>query len=95
MAEALNEDHIRQALAELPGWTEQSGAIEKTFAMADYYRTIAFVNAIAWIAHRADHHPDLLVGYNKVTVRYSTHSAGGITEKDLASAREVEHLGAD
>jgi 4a-hydroxytetrahydrobiopterin dehydratase len=92
MADALNDAAIRAGLAGLSGWRRQGDAIEKTYRFPDYYRTMAFVNAIAYLAHRADHHPDLLVGFNTLTVRYSTHSAGGITEADLAAARAVEQL---
>jgi 4a-hydroxytetrahydrobiopterin dehydratase len=53
---------------------------------------MAFVNAIAFLAHKSDHHPDLEVGYNKCRVRFSTHSAGGITEKDLTSAAQIGRL---
>ncbi len=92
MAQVLPEDQIRQRLNNLPGWRAAGDGIEKQYDFADYCQTIAFVNATAWISHREDHHPDLAVGYNKVVVRYSTHSAGGVTEKDLACAQKVEAL---
>ncbi len=76
----------------LPGWTQKAGAIEKTFAFANYHETMAFVNAVAFIAHREDHHPDLGVHYNRCTVTYSTHSAGGVTQNDLICAARVESL---
>ena len=79
--------------ASLPDWENVSGkAIARTFNFKNYYQTMAFVNAIAFIAHRQDHHPDLQVGYNKCRVEYSTHSAGGLTEKDFAGARAVNDL---
>ena len=67
-------------------------AITKTFAFKNYHETIAFVNASAWVSHREDHHPDLEVGYNKCRVRYSTHSAGGLTERDFGCAGKLEAL---
>jgi 4a-hydroxytetrahydrobiopterin dehydratase len=81
------------ALEALPNWENLSGkAIARTFKFNNYYETMAFVNALAFIAHRQDHHPDLQVGYNKCRVEYSTHSAGGLSEKDFAAARAVSEL---
>ena len=66
--------------------------ISKTYQFANYYETLAFVNATAYISHREDHHPDLEVGYNKCRVRYSTHSVGGLSQNDLICAAKVESL---
>ena len=79
------------------GWSlsDDGKEIHRTFTFRDYHRVLAFVNAVAWIAHRQDHHPDLEVGYSRVTVRYTTHSAGGLTPKDVAAASAVDALGAD
>ena len=88
----VGDERVKSALASLPGWRRVGDAIEKAYAFADYYETIAFVNATAWVSHAADHHPDLTVGYNRCTVRYSTHSVGGLSEKDLACAARVEGL---
>lgn len=88
----LNERELTAALPTLPGWSVVDDGLEKTFALPDYYRVMALVNAIAFVAHRADHHPDLGVFYNKIHVRYTTHDAGGITALDVAGAREVEAL---
>jgi 4a-hydroxytetrahydrobiopterin dehydratase len=79
-------------LALLPGWAAIAVRIEKTFAFPDYHATIAFVNAVAWIAHRQDHHPDLAVGYNRCTVAWSTHDAGGVTRNDCICAAHIERL---
>jgi 4a-hydroxytetrahydrobiopterin dehydratase len=92
----LAPTEIVKRLADLPGW-KLSGdgddvAIEKTFKFEDYYRTMAFVNALAFIAHGMDHHPDLSVHYNRCVVRYSTHDAKGITELDFAGASRAEAL---
>src|SRR5437764_7887789 len=75
---ALTAEFASQMLAELPGWTRQGGAISKTYPFKNYYETMAFVNAVAWVSHREDHHPDMEVGYNKCKVTYSTHSVGGL-----------------
>lgn len=79
-------------LAALPGWLEQDGVIEKTFRFPDYYRVMAFVNAVAFVAHRDDHHPELAVHYGKVVVQYTSHDAGGLTTRDLDAAAKVDAL---
>jgi len=76
-------------LAALPGWKGEGRSIEKAFTFKDHYETIAFVNAIAQISHRENHHPDLAVGYNKVVVVYTTHDAAEITENDFICAAKV------
>ena len=93
----LSADDVRQALGVLPGWElDADGArLSRTFRFADYYRTMAFVNALAWMAHREDHHPDLEVGYNRCVVHYSTHDVGGLSENDLICAARAERIAAD
>jgi 4a-hydroxytetrahydrobiopterin dehydratase len=71
---------------------ESGQAIRKTFRFADYYRTLAFVNALAFVAHREDHHPDLGVHYDRCVVRYSTHDVGGLSENDFVCAAKAELL---
>ena len=88
----MGEADIAARLADIPGWTLKDGAIEKTWRFKNYHETMAFVNALAWVAHREDHHPDLQVGYNHCTVRYSTHSVGGLTINDFICAAKVEAL---
>jgi len=85
---------IHAALQALPGWelVEDGAAIRKTYSFDDYYRTLAFVNALAYIAHAEDHHPDLSVQYNRCVVRYSTHDVGGLSENDLICAAKAERL---
>ncbi|HEY6986020.1 MAG TPA: 4a-hydroxytetrahydrobiopterin dehydratase [Rhodanobacteraceae bacterium] len=94
-ASGLAPDAIAGHLKDLPGWTQASdaGSISKEFRFADYFHTIAFVNAVASIAHREDHHPDLEVHYNRCTVRYSTHDVGGLSLNDFISAAKVEDIG--
>ncbi|MEO7433081.1 MAG: 4a-hydroxytetrahydrobiopterin dehydratase [Dokdonella sp.] len=90
----LSSQDIAAYLSLLHGWQPQQdhGAIEKEFRFADYFHTMAFVNAVASIAHREDHHPDLEVAYNRCTVRYSTHDVGGLSLNDMICAAKVEDL---
>lgn len=88
----LTPTSVKQALKRLSGWKLAGKEIVKVFKFKDYYQTMAFVNASAWISHHEDHHPDLEVGYNQCKVRYSTHSAGGITLKDLDCAAKIEKM---
>ena len=83
---------LDEGMKELSGWAAIDDRIEKTFRFSNYHETIAFVNAIAWIAHRADHHPDLAVHFNRCVVCYSTHDASGVTRNDLICAARVERL---
>jgi 4a-hydroxytetrahydrobiopterin dehydratase len=89
---ALTVEAIERQLASLPGWRHVDGAIEKRFEFADYHRTMAFVNAVAWIAHVEDHHPELRVTYNRCTVRFDTHSVGGVSVNDFICAAKVDAL---
>ena len=79
-------------LSELKGWLVEDGKLVKLYPFTNYYQTMAFVNALAWISHREDHHPDLAVGYNKCRVEYSTHAAGGLTENDFICAAKCDVL---
>ena len=88
----LGDEQVRALLAEIPGWERRGGEIAKTFSFKNYYETMAFVNAAAWVSHREDHHPDLEVGYNKCRARYSTHSVGGLSENDFICAAKLEAL---
>jgi len=88
----LAAERIKALLKQIPGWEQRGGEIAKTFSFKNYYETMAFVNAAAWVSHREDHHPDLEVGYNKCKVRYSTHSVGGLSENDFICAAKLEAL---
>ena len=81
---------IATYLHELAGWTVRDNVLAKDFKFGNYYETIAFVNLVAWISHREDHHPDLLVGYNRCRVAYSTHSVGGLSKNDFICAARVD-----
>jgi 4a-hydroxytetrahydrobiopterin dehydratase len=89
---ALDEGEIQRHLTQVSGWREVDGCIEKTFGFTNYHETIAFVNALAWIAHVEDHHPELLVTYNRCVVRFSTHSVGGISVNDFICAAKADAL---
>lgn len=88
----LTQVEISPLLATLNGWSINDDTLIKTFHFPNYYTTMAFVNALAWIAHREDHHPDLSVHYNRVIVQWSTHDAGGLTLNDFICAAKVETL---
>lgn len=88
----LEQQQITDLLAQLPGWELVGNAIAKSYGFRNYYETLAFVNATAWISHREDHHPDLEVGYRQCRVRYSTHAIGGLSENDFICAAKVEAL---
>jgi 4a-hydroxytetrahydrobiopterin dehydratase len=79
----------------LPGWTlsDDGLVIAREFRFKQYFQTMAFVNAIAWIAHREDHHPDLEVGYSRCLVALSTHDVGGLSMNDFIVAAQIEALG--
>lgn len=87
---ALLQAEIDRLLHLLDGWQEAGGEISKTYRFKDYYQTMAFVNATAWISHRENHHPDLEVGYNQCCVRYSTHAIGGLSENDFICAAKID-----
>jgi len=89
---AMSGSEIQTHLGLLSGWSLVDGALEKRFDFADFHHTMAFVNAVAWIAHGEDHHPDLLVSYNRCTVRFNTHSVGGISINDFICAAKVDAL---
>ena len=71
---------------------DSGGNISRTFRFENYYQTMAFVNALAWVAHAEDHHPDLEVGYSRCLVRYSTHAIGGLSQNDFICAAKVDAL---
>jgi len=89
---ALTDAEVAQLLPELPSWALEGRAIRKTYRFGNYYETMAFVNALAWLSHRADHHPDLSVGYDRCAVTYTTHWLGGLSRKDFQCAAKVDAL---
>ncbi len=91
----LSADEVQRHLQQVgDDWQASSDhkSIKATFKFANYYQTQAFVNAVAWIAHVEDHHPDITFGYNKATVSYSTHAIGGLSDNDFICAAKVDAL---
>jgi 4a-hydroxytetrahydrobiopterin dehydratase len=88
----LDEAACRDYLKSLAGWALAGAAIEKTYRFKNHYETMAFVNAVAWISHRQDHHPEITVGYADCQVRYWTHAVGGLSENDFICAARVDRL---
>ena len=91
-AARLPDAVVNEQVTALPGWSHVADRIAKTYRFAGWHETMAFVNAVAWVAERADHHPDLSVHFNRCVVSYSTHDAGGITQNDLICAARIERL---
>lgn len=89
---ALEPATAESLLLSLPGWKLSEQQIEKTFNFKNHYETMAFVNAIAWVSHRENHHPELRVGYKDCRVSYSTHAIGGLSENDFICAAKLERL---
>ncbi|MEY4711891.1 MAG: hypothetical protein RIS88_1341 [Pseudomonadota bacterium] len=93
---ALSPTEVVTRLANAPGWLLAGNgadvAIEKTYRFANYHETLAFVNAVAFIAHAQDHHPELTVGYARCAVRWNTHDVGGLSETDFECAARVDAL---
>lgn len=94
--QALSDPEIADYLQAIPAWQLEQSRISRTFEFKNYYRTMAFVNAIAYIFHTEDHHPDLLVTYKRCTVTFSTHSVnggqGGLSENDFICAAKNDAL---
>jgi 4a-hydroxytetrahydrobiopterin dehydratase len=88
----LTEDDIAARLASLTGWERHGGAITATFTRADFRDSLLFVGMVAYLAEAANHHPDVAIAWNKVTLTLSTHSAGGLTAADFALAGKVNAL---
>ena len=88
----LSDDEIRTALDGLPGWELADGAITRQFRLDGFAGAIAFVVRLSYAAEAANHHPDLDIRYDKVRITLSTHSEGGVTQKDLDLARTIERF---
>jgi 4a-hydroxytetrahydrobiopterin dehydratase len=90
----LTKEEAQGFLAQLQDWhlNDSATEISCTYKFKNYYETMAFVNAIAWMTHIEDHHPDLVVSYNQCVVRYSTHAIKGLSENDFICAAKVDSL---
>lgn len=94
MTKKLARDTIKARLDELPNWTLEGDALVRTIECASFADAIAFVTRLAFAAEADDHHPDLLINYKRVTVTWTTHSEDGVTEKDVAGARQSDVIAA-
>ncbi|TAK43906.1 MAG: 4a-hydroxytetrahydrobiopterin dehydratase [Betaproteobacteria bacterium] len=81
-----------EMLGQLKGWVIEGGRLVKVYPFPNYFQTLAFVNALAWISHREDHHPLLSVGYNQCRVEYWTHAIDGLSENDFVCAAKCDAL---
>ncbi|RCS58404.1 4a-hydroxytetrahydrobiopterin dehydratase [Parvibium lacunae] len=81
---------ITEQLETLPGWCYEAGFLQRTYRFTNYYETITFLNALAYVLHREDHHPELLVTYNSCVVRFNTHSVEGISINDFICAAKAD-----
>ena len=88
----LDEAAIRKGLEGAKGWMLEGAAIRRQFTLASFPDAMAFVTRLAFDAEAADHHPDILINYTRVTLTYSTHSEGGLTQKDFDGARKADAL---
>src|SRR5215213_10312143 len=88
----INRADAERRVNELNGWTLEGNAIRKQFVLRDFPAAVAFVSALVPGAEAADHHPDILINYKRVTLTYSTHSEGGLTQKDFAGAATADRV---
>ena len=91
---ALSVGEVGERAALLPGWalSDDGKTISRDYKFKDFYRTMAFVNAVAYVANEEDHHPDMEVGYGHCLLRFTTHDVGGLSENDFVMAAKVEAL---
>ncbi|TCO58550.1 4a-hydroxytetrahydrobiopterin dehydratase [Actinocrispum wychmicini] len=90
MAELLTEDQIDDALSHLPGWRRDGATLVRSAELASFVQAIQVVNRVAEIAENDDHHPDIDIRWRTLVFHLSTHSAGGLTSKDVALAAEID-----
>ena len=88
----LSPDDVRNKMSALRGWTLDGDAIRKQFVFGSFREAVSFIVRLAFEAEEADHHPDITISYTKVTLVYSTHSAGGLTDKDFAGAAAADRI---
>jgi len=95
--DAISLEAANNLMSQLHEWQlrDDGKEIQRTFGFKDFHQTMAFVNALAWVAHCEDHHPDFEVGYNRCLVRYSTHAIGGLSHNDFICAAKIDALVAD
>jgi 4a-hydroxytetrahydrobiopterin dehydratase len=88
----LSDSDIQNALAGLPAWNLSGNAIQRIFEFSDFARAMEFVNQVAAEAEEANHHPDILINYSRVTLTLTSHDSGGLTKRDVAMARKISSL---
>jgi 4a-hydroxytetrahydrobiopterin dehydratase len=88
----LTDEQIAERLAKVPGWSRQGDSIVNVQTLADFRAAVLYVGAVAYLAEAANHHPDITIQWNKVTLTLSTHSAGGLTVNDFALAEQINGL---
>ena len=88
----LAADAASKLLQQLDGWQLQDKQINKQYAFKNYYQTMAFVNSLSLVSHQEDHHPDMIVGYNRCDITYTTHAIGGLSENDFICAAKIDKL---
>ncbi|MGB8889389.1 MAG: 4a-hydroxytetrahydrobiopterin dehydratase [Candidatus Korobacteraceae bacterium] len=92
MSTVLSDAEIQQALQQLPGWKKNGNAIERVFQFGNFVEAMEFVNRIAEAAEAVNHHPDILINYNKVTLTLVSHDSGGVTQRDIKMAGRINQL---
>jgi 4a-hydroxytetrahydrobiopterin dehydratase len=90
-----SDSELKGALAELPGWKQQGKALSKQFDLKGFKAAMAFAGTVGELADRNDHHPDILIQFGKVTLTLSSHDAGGVTDRDVRLARQIEAAAKD
>jgi 4a-hydroxytetrahydrobiopterin dehydratase len=90
--DVMTDDQISERLVGVPGWTRQGDSIVLVHTLADFRAAVLYVGAVAYLAEAANHHPDITIQWNKVTLTLSTHSAGGLTTNDFALAEQINRL---
>ena len=88
----MSDSEIQNALAGLPAWNRSGNAIQRIFEFSDFAHAMEFVNQVAAQAEEANHHPDIIINYSRVTLTLTSHDAGGLTKRDLAMARKISSL---
>jgi 4a-hydroxytetrahydrobiopterin dehydratase len=92
MSTVLSHTEIDQALQKLPGWTRRGKAIERVFQFGNFVEAMEFVNRIAFAAEASNHHPDIVINYNKVTLTLVSHDSGGVTQRDVRMAGKINEV---
>ena len=92
MSNVLTDAEIDAALRNLPGWAKRGDAIERVFQFDSFVQAVEFVNKIAGAAEAANHHPDILINYNKVTLTLVSHDSGGVTQRDIRMAGKINEV---